>query len=352
MANIKFPENRITELVRKTIDEYNAEITRKWTKKRKDEELPPFMPYHTGKQVFNYGFGEMEPELVCYVPFKKLDQLDTYNTQCVNHDLYKLLHRFKREKEGAKLDEQEALGTFNVAYACTLDALNHSHPETRYNEYFEEYYFSHADVEVIKAFVYVLLSGERHRFTHTSLLLEDLEYSDRQGTIRYFAKAIGIPFAASATGHEGDGEEQNADAPAQESGAKSRTKPMIFKNEDETLRWAKVVNETLADTIEDRFVNRRCNPQLLSIVYFDYWWGYYKAYKGGKLPSVPKLLYFFTAHCGFTADTNAQGEYKNAGNGINDHKMREGGKPKINDKTKKTYPSLWSKIKEAVEKNT
>jgi hypothetical protein len=352
MANINFPENRISGLVRKTLDEYNDEITRGWTKKKRKEKLPPFMPYHTGKQVFNYGFGEMEPELVCYVPFKKLDQLDTYNTQCVNHDLYKLLHRFKREKEGAKLDEQEALGTFNVAYACTLDALNHSHPETRYNEYFEEYYFTHADVEVIKAFVYVLLSAERHRFAHTALLLEDLEYSDRQGTIRYFAKALGIPFAASATGHEGDGEEQNADAPAQESGAKPRTKPMIFKNEDETLRWAKVVNETLAGTIEDRFVNRRCTPQLLSIVYFDYWWGYYKAYKGGKLPSVPKLLYFFTAHCGFTADTNAQGEYKNAGNGINDHKMREGGKPKINDKTKKTYPSLWSKIKEAVEKNT
>lgn len=127
---------------------------------------------------------------------------------------------------------------------------------------------------------------------------------------------------------------------------------MIFKNEAETQRWAKVVNETLAGTIEDRSVSRICNPQLLSIVYFDYWWGYYKAYKGGKLPSVPKLLYFFTTHCGFTAEPNAQGEYKNAGNGINEHKMREGGKPKINDETKKIDSSLWSKIKEAVVKNT
>lgn len=350
MANIKFPENRITELVRKTIDEYNAEITRKWTKKRKDEELPPFMPYHTGKQVFNYGFGEMEPELECYVPFKKLDQLDTYNTQCVNHDLYKLLHRFKREKEGAQLDEQEALGTFNVAYACTLDALNHSHPETRYNEYFEEYYFTHADVEVIKAFVYVLLSGERHRFTHTSLLLEDLEYSDRQGTIRYFAKAIGIPFAASATGHGGDGEEQNADAPAQESGAKPRTKPMIFKNEDETLRWAKVVNETLADIQGERFVNSILTLQLAAIVSFDYWWSHGKnIYPKNKLPSTPKLFDFFRMHCSFTATETGEGGYKTAYNGINSHRIR---KDTTKNTIKEAHRSLWDKIREAVLKNT
>lgn len=263
------------------------------------------------------------------------------------------MREYKRTKDGVgDLDLVEVLSTFNESYAFSLHALNHSHPEVYYKDYFKYNTLVFTDVEVIKAFVYVLLSAERHRVAHTALLLEDLEYSDRQGTIRYFAKALGIPFAASATGHEGDGEEQNADAPAQESGAKPRTKPMIFKNEAETLRWAEVVNDTLAGTIEDRFVSRRCNPQLLSIVYFDYWWGHCKAYKGGKLPSVPKLLYFFTAHCGFTADLNAQGEYKNAGNGINEHIMREGGKPKINDKTKKTYPSLWSKIKEAVKKNT
>lgn len=336
-------ENRISERVRKTIDEYNDEIMHGLSIEERKKRIPLFLP-----QYNQYGFRKYS-----YEPFKDMYQLDTYNSKCVNYDLYKAMREYKRTKDGVgDLDLMEVLSTFNESYAFSLHALNHSHPEVYYKDYFKYNTLVFTDVEVIKAFVYVLLSAERHRFAHTALLLEDLEYSDRQGTIRYFAKALGIPFAASATGHEGGGEEQNADAPAQEPGAKPRTKPMIFKNEAETLRWAEVVNETLAGTIEDRFVSRRCNPQFWAIVYFDYWWGFCKAYKGSKLPSVPKLLYFFTTHCGFTADPNAQGEYKNAGNGINDHIMREGGKPKINDKTKKTYPSLWSKIKEAVEKNT
>lgn len=140
MANINFPENRITELVRKTIDEYNAEIMRGWTKEERKKLIPIFLPDYRG-----YGF-----RTYSYDPFWGLDQLDIDNPECVNHDLYKMLRRFKRGKCGTGLGEREALSTFNNAYAYTLDALNHSHPETRYNEYFEKYYFFHADVEVIR----------------------------------------------------------------------------------------------------------------------------------------------------------------------------------------------------------
>lgn len=340
MANIKFPENRITELVRKTIDEYNAEIMRGWTKEERKKLIPIFLPDYRG-----YGF-----RTYSYDPFLKLDQLDIDNPECVNNDLYKILRRFKRGKCGAGLGEREALSTFNNAYAYTLDALNHSHPETRYNEYFEKYYFFHADVEIIKAFVYVLLSGERHRFPHTSLLLEDLEYGDKEGTIQYFAKALGIPFASSATDPRGDDWGQGEDASPQEARAKSRSRTMIFKDEATALHWAKVVNDTLAEIQGERFVNSILTLQLATIVSFDYWWSLGKnIYPKNKLPSTPNLFDFFRMHCSFTATETGEGEYKTAYNGINRYRIRE-------DTTKNTikeaHRSLWDKIKDAVLKNT
>lgn len=352
MIKINFPENRISERVRKTLDEYHDEIMRGWNEEMRETELPPFLPHDTGKIMIIEGVGEIEPELECYVPFKGMDQLDIDNPECVNHALYRTLHRFKRQKCNGSLEERELVDTFNIAYACTLDALNHSHPETHYYEYFEKYHYYHADVEVIKAFVYVLLSEEKHRFTHTGLLLEDLEYSDKNGTIEYFAKALGVPFA---TDLNDDDEEQNEGDSAQEKEPQHKTRPMIFKDKATTQYWAKVVNETLADTLENRFVSANVTPQLFAIIYLDYWWGYTKIYPTKYLPSTPALLDFFRLHCGFTATENKNGEFKTATNTINKYRMCTGGKtpkPKSDNIIKNRYPSLWHKIKDAVLKNS
>lgn len=348
MSSINFPENRISERVRKTLDEYHDEIMRGWNDEMRETELPPFLPHDTGEIMIIEGVGEIEPELECYVPFKGMDQLDIDNPECVNHALYRTLHRFKRQKCNGSLEEQELVDTFNIAYACTLDALNHSHPETHYYEYFEKYHYYHADVEVIKAFVYVLLSEEKHRFTHTGLLLEDLEYSDKNGTIEYFAKALGVPFA---TDLNDDDEEQNEGDSAQEKEPQHKTRPMIFKNKATTQYWAKVVNETLANTLESRFVSKKFEPQLAAIIYFDYWWSSRQVYKKGRLPSASALLDFFITYCEFTANLNQDNQYKTALNGILDNVMRKDGVPEINDEIKNKYRDLWDKIKKAVIKS-
>ena len=49
MTSIKFPENRISERVRKTLEEYHDEIMRGWNEEMKETELPPFLPHDTGE---------------------------------------------------------------------------------------------------------------------------------------------------------------------------------------------------------------------------------------------------------------------------------------------------------------
>lgn len=334
-------ENKISERVRKTIDDYNDEIMHGLTIEERKKRIPLFLP-----QYNQYGFRKYS-----YEPFKDMYQLDTYNSKCVNYDLYKAMREYKRTKDGVgDLDLMEVLSTFNESYAFSLHALNHSHPEVYYKDYFKYNTLVFTDVEVIKAFVYVMLSGERHRFPHTSLLLEDLEYGDKEGTIQYFAKALGIPFASSATDPRGDDGGQGEDASPQEARAKSRSRTMIFKDEATALHWAKVVNETLADIQGERFVNSILTLQLAAIVSFDYWWSHGKnIYPKNKLPSTPNLFEFFRMHCSFTATETGEGEYKTAYNGINSYRIH---KDTTKNTIKEAHRSLWDKIREAVLKNT
>lgn len=61
MSSINFPENRISERVRKTLNEYHDEIMRGWNDEMRETELPPFLPHDTGEIMIVEGVGEIVP---------------------------------------------------------------------------------------------------------------------------------------------------------------------------------------------------------------------------------------------------------------------------------------------------